>query len=101
MSKGRIIVLDFKYRVGDLVEVRVPDLLLVSGSISDDRLTIPGVILKSNLKYRRFAPDFNWEDEFWRELAQRQMMSYTALLKNRILDITEYNIIRLINRTDT
>ena len=52
MSRGRIIVLDFKYRVGDLVEVRVPDLLLISGSISDDRLTIPGVILKSNLKYR-------------------------------------------------
>ncbi|MEC8391716.1 MAG: hypothetical protein VXZ58_02405, partial [Actinomycetota bacterium] len=67
MSRGRIIVLDFKYRVGDLVEVRVPDLLLISGSISDDRLTIPGVILKSNLKYRKFAPDFNWDDEFWRE----------------------------------
>ena len=59
ISRGGIIILDFKYRVGDLVEVRVP------------------------------------------ELAQRQMMSYTTLLRNRMLDITEYNIVRLINRTDT
>ena len=100
ISRGGIIILDFKYRVGDLVEVRVPDLLLLSGSISDTtRLTLPGIILKSNLKYMRFATDFKWEEEFWRELAQRQMMSYTTLLRDRMLDITEYNIVRLINRT--
>ncbi len=100
MSRGGIIILDFKYRVGDLVEVRVPDLLLVSGWLKDSsRLTLPAVILKSNLKYVKFAEDFNWEEDFWRELAQRQMMSYTALLRDRMLEITEYNIVRLINRT--
>ena len=100
MSRGGIIILDFKYRVGDLVEVRVPDLLLVSGSLKDNsRLTLPAIILKSNLKYVKFAEDFNWEEDFWRELAQRQMMSYTALLRDRMLEITEYNIVRLINRT--
>ena len=100
VSKGGIIILDFKYRVGDLVEVRVPDLILMSGSLKEpSRLTLPGVILKSNLKYMKFAPDFKWEESFWRDLAQRQMMSYTTLLTNRMMDITEYNIVRLINRT--
>ncbi len=71
-SRGGIIILDFKYRVGDLVEVRVPDLLLMSGSLGDDtRLTLPGIILKSNLKYVKFAEDFKWEESFWREFNKR------------------------------
>lgn len=99
MRNGGIIVLDFKYKPGDLVEVRVPDLFLLSGSLDfQERLTIPGVILKANLKYVKFGVDFKWEEKFWRELAQRQMMSYTTLLRNQIHEITEYNIVRLINR---
>lgn len=99
MQNGGIIVLDFKYKIGDLVEIRVPDLFLLSGSLNDSsRLTLPGLILKANLKYVRFAVDFKWEEKFWRELAQRQMMSYTALLRNQIHEITEYNIVRLVNR---
>ena len=94
-----IITLDFKYRVGDLVEIRTPDLMRVTGSAQHpDRLTLPGIILKANLKYIRFHSNYRWEVKFWRELAQRQMMSYDALVRSRIIEITEYNIIRLVNR---
>ena len=95
----KIITLDFKYRVGDLVEIRSPELTRVTGSAQHlDRLTLPGIILKANLRYVRFHEDFKWEVKFWRELAQRQMMSYDALVRSRIIEITEYNIIRLVNR---
>ena len=94
-----IITLDFKYKVGDLVEVRVPDLAWVSGSVRHSgRLTLPGLILKANLKYIRFAENYRWEEKFWVELAQRQMMTYSTLLRDKIIEITEYNIVRLVNR---
>jgi hypothetical protein len=93
-----IIILKFKYRVGDLVEIRpgfnrLPEALDYEASTS-----FFGLILKANVKYIPFSKDYNWDEPFWIKLAQRQMMSYDTLVKSKIIEITEYNIMRLVNR---
>jgi hypothetical protein len=93
-----IILLEFEYGIGDLVEIRpgfnqFPEVLDY-----EDPTSFLGLILKANVKYIPFRENYNWDEPFWIKLAQRQMMSYNALVRSKIIEITEYNIIRLVNR---
>ena len=57
-----IILLEFEYRIGDLVEIRpgfnqFPEVLDY-----EDPTSFLGLILKANVKYIPFSKNYNWDD---------------------------------------